>query len=214
MSDAYPKFDRIPRLNRDMVVTEKIDGTNGLISIEEKPFRSYPGRGNSSAVTPGPADGENKQVPVLEYHVRAGSRNRWLTPESDNFGFAAWVYANVVNIVADLGPGMHYGEWWGSGIQRGYGLSAGQKRFSLFNTARRGGIEFTTPGLGVVPVLDRYAFSLTRINIVLEKLRVNGSQAQPGFMNPEGVVVYHTAANQMFKVTLENDDKPKSLVLA
>jgi hypothetical protein len=32
----------------------------------------------------------------------------------------------------------------------------------------------------------------------------------PGFMDPEGIVVYHVAANQMFKVTLKGDDAPKS----
>ncbi len=38
----YPAFGKIPRLNREVVITEKIDGTNGLISIERAPSRSTP----------------------------------------------------------------------------------------------------------------------------------------------------------------------------
>jgi hypothetical protein len=31
-------------------------------------------------------------------------------------------------------------------------------------------------------------------------------------MNPEGIVIYHTAANICFKKTIENDETPKSKV--
>jgi hypothetical protein len=43
----------------------------------------------------------------------------------------------------------------------------------------------------------------------LTMLRENGSFAAPGFNDPEGIVVYHTAARQTFKVTLENDEAAK-----
>ena len=46
---------------------------------------------------------------------------------------------------------------------------------------------------------------------ILGELVRSGSHAAPGFMNPEGIVVYHTAAGQVFKMTVENDDLPKSL---
>lgn len=45
--------------------------------------------------------------------------------------------------------------------------------------------------------------------LALEQLRTRGSVAAPGFMKPEGVVVFHTASQQLFKVTLENDDERK-----
>jgi hypothetical protein len=38
--------------------------------------------------------------------------------------------------------------------------------------------------------------------------------AAPGFMNPEGVVIYHTAGDLYFKKTIKNDDKPKGQVEA
>jgi hypothetical protein len=44
----------------------------------------------------------------------------------------------------------------------------------------------------------------------LARLRTGGSIAAPGFMNPEGVVIYHTASKQLFKVTLEKDEESKT----
>jgi hypothetical protein len=53
---------------------------------------------------------------------------------------------------------------------------------------------------------------MENINSALVDLGLYGSSASPGFYRPEGVVVYHTAANELFKVTLENDEKPKTQV--
>ena len=49
---------------------------------------------------------------------------------------------------------------------------------------------------------------------MLERLRASGSFAAPGFMNPEGVVVFHTASGTFFKKTLEKDEQPKSMAVA
>jgi hypothetical protein len=143
--------------------------------------------------------------------VSAGSRKRWLAPgKEDNFGFAGWVSDNAEDLVRVLGQGMHYGEWWGAGIQRRYGLD--HKRFSLFNTSRwtPGGLfEAGAPGeLDVVPVLEVGTGEWV-VEEALAKLRDVGSFAAPTFRNPEGVVVYHTAANAYFKATLDDDGQPK-----
>jgi hypothetical protein len=87
--------------------------------------------------------------------------------------------------------------------------------FSLFNTSRWSagpGEDFQTPNLRTVPVLYKGPNRTAEITLCGLMLQLNGSVAQPGFDKPEGVVVFHTAANQMFKVTLENDDNPKSVV--
>jgi hypothetical protein len=185
---AWPK---IARLNRDIVITEKIDGTNAAIHIVPE-F-------DDPAALP-----ENWQVV-------AQSRTRLITPEADNFGFAGWVKANRERLIAALGPGLHFGEWWGLGIQRGYGLT--ERRFSLFNTARYGGIDFGAdfglPNMAAVPVLYEGKFDQGWINGRLDVLASTGSRAAPGFMQPEGIVVYHTASRTMFKVTVEGDEKPK-----
>ncbi len=179
----FEAFPSIARLSRSFVVTEKIDGTNALVCVLE--------------------DGR----------VLAGSRSRWITPEADNFGFAAWVKANENDLRAGLGIGMHYGEWWGAGIQRRYGLT--EKRFSLFNTNRWGdeGVrdmtKYPAPRPAcchVVPVLSwGQAFTTETVDATLEALRDLGSAAAPGFMDPEGIVIWHEAARVLFKKTLGGD---------
>jgi hypothetical protein len=47
------------------------------------------------------------------------------------------------------------------------------------------------------------------IDTLLETLADEGSYAAPGFDDPEGLIIYHTAAKQCFKVTLQGDDNGK-----
>ncbi|MCJ7726507.1 MAG: hypothetical protein MUP76_09000, partial [Acidimicrobiia bacterium] len=47
--------------------------------------------------------------------------SRWITPEVDNYGFARWVKDHEEELRTGLGAGLHFGEWWGQGIQRRYG---------------------------------------------------------------------------------------------
>ena len=175
--EQFPAFEKIPRWNRDIIVTEKIDGTNALIWIGD--------------------DGVT---------MRAGSRSRWIAPGNDNFGFAAWVEANRAELLK-LGPGHHYGEWWGAGIQRTYGLK--EKRFSLFNATRWAAPESRPACVGVVPILYQGAMNGLYIASCVDELRIHGSRVVPGYMKPEGVVVFHTASNHMYKITCEKDEKPK-----
>lgn len=177
----FKPFPKMARLHRDMVITEKIDGTNACIVVR---------RDEASGA----------------YAVHAQSRKRIITPQSDNFGFARWVADHIEELV-QLGPGYHYGEWWGLGIQRGYGLD--EKRFSLFGPWYH---AMDLPEcVSTVPVLDRYTFDHNRIKTALNELREGGSRAAPGFDNPEGIVVRHEAARICFKVTLEKDEVPKAL---
>lgn len=199
MTDFY-EFPKIARYSREVIVTEKIDGTNASIFIGE--------------------DGE----------FLTGSRTRWITPESDNYGFARWAQ-EYKNELLTLGPGRHFGEWWGSGIQRGYGLLKGEKRFSLFNVVRwclcdqiprqlpsgdRTAIikmqDILPACVGLVPVLWRGLFdNLVDIGRLLQYLQATGSLASPGFMRPEGIVIFHTAGNVGFKKTFDKDGEPKSI---
>jgi hypothetical protein len=41
---------------------------------------------------------------------------------------------------------------------------------------------------------------------VARKLRADGSKAKPGFMRPEGVCVFHSASNQIFKYPFDKDE--------
>jgi hypothetical protein len=109
-----------------------------------------------------------------------------------------------------LGVGRHYGEWWGKGIQRGYNIQ--EKRFSLFNTQRWEGKELPEC-VSLVPVIHKGNFSSSTISLILNDLEKHGSIAAPGFMNPEGIVIYHTAANICFKKTIKDDEVPKSKII-
>jgi hypothetical protein len=43
----------------------------------------------------------------------------------------------------------------------------------------------------------------------MNTLKETGSIAAPGFMNPEGIVIFHTKGNLGFKKTFEKDDTGK-----
>lgn len=60
----FEEFQKIPRLKRNCVITEKIDGTNAQIHITD--------------------DGE----------MLIGSRSRYITTKEDNYGFARWAEAH------------------------------------------------------------------------------------------------------------------------
>ena len=169
--NTFPAFPKMPRLVSPCVITEKIDGTNGLVEVRP--------------------DGT----------VLAGSRSRYIPLEQDNFGFAAWVKANEAELRDGLGEGCHYGEWWGAGIQRRYGMAG--RHFSLFNATRWQ--EQRPSCCLVVPVLYEGPFSDLVVSGALWALATAGSKAAPGFMKPEGVVIYHAAAKRYFKQTLDGD---------
>jgi len=198
MTDSveFKEFPKLPRLSREVLISEKIDGTNSSILITE--FGD----------------------------ILTGSRTKWVTPEDDNKGFAKWVQGNKQEILK-LGPGRHFGEWWGSGIGRGYNLPKGEKRLSLFNISRWA-LYGTEPKLisevtnkyqdllpecvGLVPLIARGIFHATLIDEAMYRLKTNGSYASPLFMKPEGIIIFHISGNVGFKKTIENDEIPKSLI--
>ncbi len=200
----FEPFGKIGRLSRDVIVTEKIDGTNA--QVELVPMRDVPDADTSKIIATRTLEvtdsAGSQQVPCAMF---AGSRSRYITPDADNFGFAAWVQYHA-DALWTLGIGRHFGEWWGAGINKRYGPVA--RRWSLFNTTRWATDRPTC--CDIVPVLYQGPFSTTRIDELVEQLRATGSVAAPGCPNPEGVVVYHPATHTMFKKTLVKDDAPKS----
>lgn len=203
LKKGLPEFGKMPsiaRLSREMIITEKIDGTNASVTV-----------------TP-------------EGRVVAGKRGGYIFDPKDNFDFPAWVEAHADELL-HLGPGCHFGEWWGWKIQRAYGLAKDEWRFSLFNV-KRWSDEIPRPAttIGdlaaiaegkevrqrpacchVVPVLFRGPFETDGVYAVMDALKRNGSAAAPGFMRPEGVVIFHNAGDgYLFKKTFEKDEEGKS----
>lgn len=175
----FKGWPKIARWSREVIITEKIDGTNASVYVPE-----------------------DHSEPLI-----AGSRNRWLLNGDDNYGFAKWVEKEQWSLRL-LGPGTHFGEWWGVGIQRNYGLK--EKRFSIFNVDAK---LLQKPGLpfNAVPVLYRGLITETHSLVidVMANLSEGGSVAAPGFMKPEGIIIFHTAGRVAFKKTFENDEKGK-----
>jgi hypothetical protein len=197
----FPGEAKSYRLNREVQVTEKIDGTHAIIQVMD--------------------DGR----------VYAGSKKRWLDTGQgeDNFGFARWVQTNASFLADVLGPGVHRGEWYGQGIQRNYGLK--EKRLALFNPDRyvdrweaqgRVGYQVVAEmnGIDLVPVLwngpllevfdPRYGDS-SEFYDLMHDLEYNGSRLRtaPGFRPVEGIVVYHQASGTALKYTLDKNDAHK-----
>ncbi len=176
----FKSFNKIPRFSKEtMIITEKLDGTNGLIYI-------------SDDLTT----------------ILAGSRHKWIHPgkTTDNYGFAAWVAENKEEL-RRLGPGYHYGEWYGQGIQRRYDLQ--ERRFALFNTNRWVNPESRPKCCECVPVLYDGPFDIEIIRSKLAMLKLLGSQAAPGFKNPEGIIVFLKQINKLYKVLSEDDNLHK-----
>ena len=182
MFKAWPK---IPRLENEVYhITEKIDGTNGAIIIQ--PYED----------TCLAAESFNG----VTYGVWAQSRTRLITPEDDNFGFAKWVKENAERLIQDIGVGYHYGEWWGRGINRGYGLD--ERRFSLFNPTKYSAICSHVPLLGSYKAYEQDDV-LNSLDYYEDMLKLKGSYAAPGYMRPEGLVIYAEKAKTYWKVIID-----------
>jgi len=177
MDTEFHEFPKITRFyEQDVCITEKIDGTNGLVWIGE--------------------DGT----------IRAGSRSRWITPEDDNYGFARWVEANKDELIK-LGPGYHYGEWWGNGIQRKYAMA--KKVFSLFNVHMWRVNQDRPECCDVVPTLYVGPVTPEIINQFSKPMErsIAALKYDIEFTNVEGYMMYFTKAGKYFKCPLDKGAK-------
>lgn len=176
----FKKFKSIPRLYRDVVITEKIDGTCSTVFVSDW--------------------GD----------VFCGAKDHWLSKDDDNYDFWHWTQSNKADLLK-LGPGFHSGEYWGFDIGRSYGCKKGERYFSLFNTSRWSDPDKRPSCCLCVPVLYSGVFNEHCVDVAQTDLRMNGSKAKPGYKHPEGIVLYHTAADMFFKRTLKEDHLPKTL---
>lgn len=169
---GFGKIQRLYDSAKGVIITEKLDGTNAAIHVRD-------GR-----------------------VVGIQSRKRLITPEDDNFGFARWVTDNAEALADVLGDGLHFGEWYGKGIQRGYGID--ERRFALFNVGRWEGVyDARVPQLESVPVLWNGSIEKTGLDEVVTNvvnyLKGDGSLVNPEFKNFEGIVVHFRDSGSSFK---------------
>ncbi len=157
-------------------------------------------------------------------NVGAQSRTKIITPKEDNYGFAGWVERHADELKELLGPGYHYGEWWGNGIQRKYNME--RKVFSLFNVGRWGELINHDPGESICDVVpfkifelndplptwnmqeDDYVFHAGAFmdEIIADATRYFMKKSRAAekygedFDKPEGYCIFHDRSQQIFKV--------------
>lgn len=164
----FQPWPKIPRHSgTNVIISEKMDGTNACIIIQ------------------------NGKV------VGCQSRSRLITPEDDNYGFAAWVEQNADEL-AGLGDGRHFGEWVGSGIQKNP-HNFDTKRFYLFNSGRWQ--DERPPCCEVVRVL--YAGEIGPGTVASVMADLANYAADAGY-KPEGVIVYYVNTRTYEKATFAN----------
>lgn len=174
----FKAWPKIQRLDKNTVtITEKIDGTNACVIVD------------------------NGEV------VGCQSRNRLITPEDDNMGFANWAEQHKAEL-ATLGNGYHYGEWAGPGIQSNPHDLA-EKTFFLFD-ARRHGMFQENPDhpaksvVSVVPILYTGKYSEPTVDRILFELSTGETGVGAGKKTkPEGIILYFHAFQQHLKRHLE-----------
>lgn len=185
----FHAWGKTARVDSPVVVTEKIDGTNGVIYVDF---------------------GDNPHSPV----IWVGARNGWIAGisvngaefvRSDHYGFAGWATANRLQIARLLGHGYHYGEWWGQGIARGYGQD--RKRFQLFDIrhSEKDGWDDDANewNIGTVPVLYDGPMDHRTMERQVELLQRRGSVVAPGYLYPEGLVVRFSHNGVRFKKVID-----------
>ena len=165
--EEFKRFASIVRGNPfNVVITEKYNGTNACIVIE---------------------DGEI---------VGVQSRNRFITVDDDNYGFARWVEENTTALL-ELGEGRHYGEWVGLGINKNHHCMD-KKYFYLFNT-HRWNDDNKPDCCEVVRILYEGDLGYSTIPNLLLLMK----ESAKGDEVPEGVVVYHTLVQRYTKHTID-----------
>lgn len=192
MFEAFKPMAKIPRLHGDCHVSEKIDGTNGCVEFAD--FGEWLGMAACSR--------NRRLVSILWKKDQEFDPTVKWEGKGDNYGFGAWVVKNFLTLRM-LGYGRHFGEWWGQGIQRTYDLE--EKRFSLFRVPKHMPEVFPTIGVGVVPQLG--TCDVGELDLVLAQMRLEGSTAAPGYMNPEGIVAFHERSGALLKLTFESGPK-------
>lgn len=175
---AWPK---IPRFNRETIITEKIDGTNACVVITPDDIYA---QSRKQIITP-----ERDNHGFAKWVAENADTLRDELGEGRHFG--EWWGSGI---------GKRYGAH----------LPQGEKRFSLFNVRRfpAMGDDFRAAGTTichVVPVLGNPDRLCTKsVDLAVEYLRHHGSRACPG-AKAEGVIVFHHQGYLSFKVTLEKD---------
>lgn len=202
--EQYPKTPRLSSV--EMTITEKIDGTNVQVVIEDGQIVCVGSR-NREIFPDIPALRDENGRTVRDENGKPVRRK----VVRDQFGFAQWVEDNAEGLVAFLGDGRHYGEWAGPGIQKNP-LGLPRRMFFVFNVQRHTPERFEqlghlVPDLRGVPILYCGKFDIDRIEREHAELLMYGTRVAEAVnpKQPEGIVV--SAFGTKLKMT--DDNRPK-----
>lgn len=180
---AYPKTRRLE--DETVTISEKVDGTNGVLFIH-KPHLCDVLNGSTDAP-----------------YILAGCRSRWLkdddTKSWDNHGFGKWVAENAQALHA-LPEGFHYGEWYGKGINHGYGMK--ERRFMLFNRKRYENLTYLPKCVELETIIEDdvpVAELSSVIDRIKNKATVNGSFHIPESGMVEGLIMRFKLSARVYK---------------
>lgn len=170
--------------------------------LEFKSWSKIPRIENETWIATEKIDGTNGLIAFDDdMNLHIGSRSKWITSDDDNHGFAKWANENLEDL-KKLGPGYHFGEWYGRGIQRNYGLK--DRRFALFylsKNANKPDCCHMIPILGKSPTLDEL------IADCIFKLDIGGSLAVLEYPRPEGFIIQSTLTGKRYKFIINEGSK-------
>lgn len=190
MIECFLEYPAISRLWRRMLVTEKIDGTNGLIAIEDGILRV----GSRTRWL----DEQNDNYGFWRWSM--DHREELLTL-GDGRHYGEWWGKSIQR---------HYGleerRFSLFDVSRFHLAGAEPRKIEKLDPRVERWTERLPSCCHLVPMLYDGLFSTDTIKTVAETLRIDGSRAALGWNQPEGIVIFHTAGNCGFKVTFDKDD--------
>lgn len=174
--EAWPKIPRHKGVQ--VVITEKIDGTNACLVVE------------------------NNKI------IGCQSRNRIIDRHSDNAGFANWAFDNEERIVNLLGEGRHFGEWAGPNIQQNkLNLDRKHFfLFNSYLWYEKLNVHEDHGEIKSVPLLYNGDYQDGLIEDIMNRLKYNDFPHQTGYMKPEGIIIFYPQMKSYEKLTFEHTE--------
>jgi RNA ligase len=180
MTIEFQAFPKLQRLNGPVIVTEKIDGTNACIIIENGEIAA---QSRTRIIVPG----KDNFGFATWVHT---NKDKLITLLGEGRHYGEW-----------WGAGIQRGY---NKKEKCFSLFNTSRWSELDFSDNYFGV-WVVPVLFVGTFVE----VITELPDIMRRLKENGSAASYGYMNPEGVVIYDTRSGQGYKKTFDYDDTGK-----